>query len=106
MPHYVTTSESSVNSSLIVILLFMTHSYILLSICLQTQFITLMMYLIYGLANDCKYDKRPVFVMFLYLISHVLLFSNFYRHTYSKPKEITSKQVQSNGTVVDNKKVQ
>ena len=57
---------------------------------------------------DCKFDKRPVLVVFFYLISHVLLFSNFYRHAYNKPKNIkeeTSKHVQSNGAVLGDKKV-
>ena len=41
----------------------------------------------YGLYANCDFDKRPQVALVIYLLSHILLFSNFYRHTYSKKKK-------------------
>lgn len=36
---------------------------------------------------DCDYDKRPQWTLVVYLLSHILLFTNFYRRAYSRPRK-------------------
>ena len=72
------------------------------------QFFILITHTGYGLYINCDFDKRPMIALFFYLISHILLFSNFYRHAYSKSKkrnENTEKWAESNG-LVEHKKEQ
>ena len=81
---------------------------ICLSVIPQGQFFILITHTGYGLYINCDFDKRPMIALFFYLISHILLFSNFYRHAYSKSKkrnENTEKWAESNG-LVEHKKEQ
>ena len=41
---------------------------------------------LYVFVSDCKYDKRPAASLLVYLSTLTILFLNFYRQTYSKPK--------------------
>ncbi|KAL5502234.1 hypothetical protein EMCRGX_G008975 [Ephydatia muelleri] len=50
------------------------------------QFVMLLIHVTQSLYNGCAYDWRPQWALFFYLLSHIALFSNFYRHTYIKPK--------------------
>ena len=38
---------------------------------------------------DCDYDKRPQWALVVYLLSHIVLFANFYQKAYSKPRKQT-----------------
>ena len=53
---------------------------------LQMQFVILLIHVTQSLYNGCAYDWRPQWALFFYLLSHIALFSNFYRHAYIKPK--------------------
>ncbi len=39
-----------------------------------------------SLRVDCEFDIRPRITLVVYLMSHILLFSNFFRQTYIRPK--------------------
>ena len=53
---------------------------------LQIQFLVMLVHCIISLLIECGYDRRPQWILFFYLLSHIALFSNFYRHAYIKPK--------------------
>ena len=37
-----------------------------------------------ALYYDCRYDHRPMWALLVYMLSHLALFGNFYKQTYSK----------------------
>ena len=53
---------------------------------LQIQFLVMLVHCIISLLIECAYDRRPQWILFFYLLSHIALFSNFYRNAYIKPK--------------------
>ena len=67
-----------------------------MDISLQVQFMMLMIHIVHGLVYDCKYDKRPATFQLVYLCTLVILFLNFYRQTYSKPKSANKVTLESN----------
>ena len=50
------------------------------------QFVVMLTHCGFSLSIECGYDRRPQWIYFFYLLSHIALFSNFYRHAYIKPK--------------------
>ena len=91
-----------------------------MDISLQAQFMMLMIHSLYVFVSDCKYDKRPAAFLMVYLSTLIILFLNFYRQTYSKPKrvnqvplksnlmngDVTSQMNHSNGNAIGHKKLQ
>lgn len=62
------------------------------------QFFLVMIHALTGLTTDCKFPRPYVYALIAYLISHIILFSNFYWQTYTKPKQKkTSSAEVSNG---------
>ena len=53
---------------------------------LQIQFLVMLVHCTHSLLIECGYDRRPQWIYFFYLLSHIALFSNFYRNAYIKPK--------------------
>ncbi|PIK33878.1 putative elongation of very long chain fatty acids protein 4 isoform X1, partial [Apostichopus japonicus] len=60
------------------------------------QFILVMIHAVAGLFQDCAFPRPFVFALVSYLISHIILFSNFYFHTYTKPKKVKG-QIKEDG---------
>eukprot|EP00731_Ephydatia_muelleri_P006067 Em0003g315a len=50
------------------------------------QFLVMLVHCTHSLLIECGYDRRPQWIYFFYLLSHIALFSNFYRNAYIKPK--------------------
>lgn len=50
------------------------------------QFLIILVHVSQSLYAGCAYDYRPQWALFFYLLSHIALFSNFYRHRYIEPK--------------------
>ena len=45
-----------------------------------------MAHTVHSLYVGCDFDIRPQWALVFYLISHLLLFSNFYVHAYIRPE--------------------
>ncbi|XP_002732296.1 very long chain fatty acid elongase 4-like [Saccoglossus kowalevskii] len=66
------------------------------------QFILGMFQTLTGLFVGCNYPKGYLYALVIYLFSHLVLFSNFFKKTYLKPRKTKHKQLHSNGQSSDN----
>ncbi|CAI8056741.1 Elongation of very long chain fatty acids protein 4, partial [Geodia barretti] len=48
------------------------------------QFAVILLHVVQAVYNGCRYDVRPQWTLVVYMLSHIALFGNFYKHTYSK----------------------
>jgi elongation of very long chain fatty acids protein 4 len=53
------------------------------------QFFVVLVHITIAFNVGCDYDWRPQVALFFYLISHILLFTNFYKHAYNNNKKKT-----------------
>ena len=55
---------------------------------MQGQFFLVLIHTVQALfITACDYDWRTEAALIVYLLSHILLFSNFYKKTYKKSKK-------------------
>ena len=50
----------------------------------QAQFAVILLHVVQAVYNGCRYDVRPQWTLVVYMLSHIALFGNFYKHTYRK----------------------
>ena len=77
----------------------LTHLYLFRSPPLpqQMQFAIILAHVSLALYYDCRYDTRPQWALVVYMLSHLALFSNFYKHTYLGPMGGKKRRERENG---------
>lgn len=66
-------------------------------VCVQIQFVIVLFHTLGAMYLNCGYPRPYGLVLILYMISHILLFSNFYCKTYHGAKPRSSSKVKISG---------